>query len=206
MVFGMPQPPRSTRPWLRLPLLGALTATLGLTAGCASSSRLVASDGSHRLVARDDASGLTVVLTTEAWEGEPYVSQDLTVVHMLVSNLSTQPVLLAPGDFELVDSRGFRYVLRDAGARFREQSRPDLPYDPGQGRDFVGITGGDLSRNALPWGVLQPGTQMRGFVYFESLKDRANHAELIWHAQSPNHQSLVDISFPLSVARTYPGA
>ena len=195
----MTQSPRSTRPWLGT----AFVALLGLTAACAGSTRLVASDGTHRLVARDDATGLTVVLTTEVWEGDPYITQELTVVHMLVSNLSTQPVLLAPGDFELVDSRGFRYPLRDAGARFRQEGSPDLPYDPGGSGDFVGITGGELARNALPWGVLAPGTQMRGFVYFENLKDRANHAELIWHAGSPHHQSIVDFSFPLSVSRSY---
>ncbi len=190
--------------WTRVALVSALAMASG---ACAGPGRLVASDGTHRLVARDDASGLTVVLTTEAWPDEAYGAGDLTVVHVLVSNLSAQRVLLAPGDFELVDSRGFRYRLRDAGARFREQSTPDGAYDPGQGNDFVGISGGELARNALPWGVLEPGTQMRGFVYFESMVDRANHAELIWHAESPSHQPIVDFSFPLSVSRTpYPGA
>jgi hypothetical protein len=192
-------PRRPFRP--RLAALLALTA-IGL-GGCAVPGQLVASDGSHRLVARDDPSGITVVLTTEAWPDNDYLSADLTIVHVLVSNLSSQPVLLAPGDFELIDSRGFRYPLRDAGARFRQEGRPDLPYDPGQGRDFQGISGGELARNALPWGVLAPGTQMRGFIYFDKLTDRANHAELLWHAESPAHQPLADFSFPLSVARSY---
>ena len=193
-------PRRTFRP--RLAAFMALTV-LGL-GGCAVQGQLVASDGSHRLVARDDPSGITVVLTTEAWPNDDYLSADLTIVHVLVSNLSQEPVLLAPGDFELIDSRGFHYPLRDAGARFRREGSPNLPYDPGQGRDFLGISGGDLARDALPWGVLAPGTQMRGFVYFEQLTDRANHAELIWHAESPTHQPLADFSFPLSVARSYP--
>ena len=173
---------------------------------CAAPGQLVASDGSHRLVARDDATGITVVMTTESWPEQDYVTNsDLTIVHLLVSNLSNERVLLAPGDFELVDSRGFRYSLRDAGGRFRLEGQPDQGYDPGQSGDFMPISGGELARNALPWGVLEPGSQMRGFVYFDSLVNRANHAELIWHAETPTHRGLADFAFPLSVSRSFGG-
>lgn len=177
-------------------ILGAILVT-----SCTLSAELVAPDGSHRLVARDDTTGVTVVLTTEAWEGERFVNTEMTAVHVLISNLSSQAILLAPGDFELVDRRGFVYELRDTGARFRREGTSDMGYDPGQNMSFSGVAGGELARNALPWGVLEPGTQMRGFVYFEGLVDRANAAELIWHAQSPAHMPVADFSFPLAVSR-----
>jgi len=113
-----------------------------LLAGCASSARLVAGDGSHRLIARDAQSGVTVVVTTESWAGDSAYGDDLTIVHMLIANMGSEPVLIAPGDFELRDDRGFHVGLYDAGGAFQAvptSADPDartaqpVPYDSGPG-------------------------------------------------------------------------
>ena len=183
-----------------------------LASGCASSARLVAADGSHRLLARDAQSGVTVVLTTESWSGDSAYGEDLAIFHLLVANMGTEPVLLAPGDFELRDDRGFHVVLYDAGGAFQAvppSADPNaygdepVPYDPGRGRNYESVRtdDGELGRFALPWGVLLPGTQMRGYVYFEDVRDSANGATLVWHAQTPDHRPVADFGFELHVAR-----
>jgi len=191
------------------PLLLALSL-----AGCASTRALVASDGSHRLLASDPRSGITLVLTTEVWSGDPMYGADLTIIHVLVANMGSDPVLLAPGDFELHDRQGFDFVLFDAGGSFTalpEGSDPDAfaqvqtpyAYDPGRSSNYDNIEtdDGELSRLALPWGVLLPGTQMRGYLYFADLRQSANHATLLWHAQTPDHRQLADFGFDLHVAQ-----
>lgn len=181
-------------------------------AGCASSAHLVAADGSHRLVARDTQSGVTVVLTTESWAGDSAYADDLTIVHLLIANMGSEPLLLAPGDFELRDGRGFHYVLYDAGGAFAAVPAdvdPDayadqpVPYDPGRASNYESVRtdDGELGRLALPWGVLLPGTQMRGFVYFDDVRDSANQATLLWHAQTADHRPLAEFGFGLHVAR-----
>src|SRR5690606_23902543 len=76
-------------------------------------------------------------------------------------------------------------------------------YDPGRSHDFRSISSNmpELASSALPWGVLEPGTQMRGYVYFEQVTDAANEATLVRHAQSPDHQPIADCAFALRVAR-----
>lgn len=189
--------------------------------GCASRGVLVAADGSHRLTARDGESGLTVVLTSGVWEGEPSeLPEQWTVLHVLVANLGSAPVLLAPGDLQLVDERGFRYELLDAGAAFTlADPNPDpaapldtyalaqldgghRDYDPGGPVEFEPILApGDVPAQALPWGVLEPGTQMRGFLYFEAVEASANAATLTWRVTRPDHAPVVELRFPLWVAR-----
>ncbi|WP_146156081.1 hypothetical protein [Enhygromyxa salina] len=180
--------------------------------GCATQAAVVAADGSHRLLARDANTGITVVLTTETWEGDSAYGEDLTIVHVLVANMGPSPVLLAPGDFELRDRRGFDYVLYDAGGAFQAvpagadpnaYAQQQLGYDPGRSLNYETVRTDDaeLGRLALPWGVLLPGTQMRGFLYFEDLRDSANHATLKWHAQTPEHQPLAEFGFDLHVSR-----
>jgi hypothetical protein len=194
-------------------ILALALGGLGGLGGCAGQGMLVAEDGSHRLTAKDEASGVTVVLTSGVWQGAPAeLPKQWTVLHVLVANLGKDPVLLAPGDFELRDERGFRYELYDAGAVFElvdPQERVDAygrtyhrDYDPGGPVEFEPIVApGDVPAQALPWGVLEPGTQMRGFVYFESVEDSANEATLTWHVLRPDHVPVVDLRFPLWVAR-----
>jgi hypothetical protein len=189
-----------------------LASIIGCAAGCASSAQLVASDGSHRLVGRDAQSGVTVVLTTESWAGDSGYGDDLTIVHMLIANMGSEPLLIAPGDFELRDGRGFDYVLYDAGGAFQAvpaDADPDayadqpVPYDPGRSNNYESVRtdDGELGRLALPWGVLLPGTQMRGFVYFDDVRGTANRATLIWHAQTADHRPVAEFGFNLHVAR-----
>lgn len=200
-------------------LLASLSFALAGAGGCAGPRVLVAEDGSHRLTARDAESGVTVVVTSGVWQGEPEELPDQwTVLHVLVANLGSTPVLLAPGDLELRDERGFRYELQDPGAVFAlvepgtspdAYARPDAyereyrrDYDPGGPVEFEPIVApGDVPAEALPWGVLEPGTQMRGFVYFESAESSANTATLTWHLTTPEHAPLVDLRFPLWVSR-----
>ena len=195
------------------PLLTAsLLAGLLITASCASTARVVATDGSHRLVARDQGSGITVVLTTETWTGDSAYGEDLTIVHVLIANMGDAPVLLAPGDFELRDRRGFHYVLYDAGGAFSAvpagadaaaYAEQGIAYDPGANSNYERVRTDDaqLGRLALPWGILLPGTQMRGFVYFEDLRASSNHATLEWRAQTPTHEPIETFGFALHVSR-----
>jgi hypothetical protein len=192
------------------PRLGWLVVVLALGAGCAQHSSLVAHTGHHRLTARDAQTGVTVIVTTDVWNGHPReLDRELTILHVLVANMGKDPVLLAPGDLELRDERGFRYELYDPGATFhrvrdegsygRDYGRR---YDIGRSNAFVAVLGpGEMAERALPWGVLEPGTQMRGFVYFDPLERTANAGRLVWHLQTPDHRPLVDAAFDLYVAR-----
>lgn len=164
------------------------------------------------MIARDAASGITVVLTTESWSGDSAYGEDLTIVHLLVANMGTEPVLLAPGDFQLRDGRGFDHVLYDAGGAFQAVpaggdpqawAEHEIPYDPGRSSNYESVRTEDaeLGRLGLPWGVLLPGTQMRGYVYFDDVRDTANHATLEWHAQTPDHRAIAVFSFALHVSR-----
>jgi hypothetical protein len=195
----------------------ALALALPLATGCAASRTLVAADGERRLIARDQASGVSVVLTLGAWDGDPPgLAQELTVVHVLVANMGTAPVRIAPGDFELVDERGFAYDVFDTGGSFQVVDtaaggaagggavtvRVGRGYPNGRSdrvRSFQ--VGGDVAAAALPWGYLQPGTQVRGYVYFERLEDSAHRGRLVWHLAREGDQPLADLQFELFVAR-----
>lgn len=191
-----------------------LAAVLALP-GCSATGQLVAPSGEHRMTARDDDSGVTIVLTTGVWSGEPAdLERSTTVIHALVANLGPSPILLAPGDLELRDVRRFRYALLDPGASFERVDEPDTPaassrydrelqrsYDPGRTLEFQPLLAdGDVPRLGLPWGVLEPGTQMRGFLYFEPFVRSADGGELRWHIGTPDHQPLFDARFALAVA------
>jgi len=192
-----------------------LLAACMLLAGCASHSGvLVAHSGEHRLTARDEPSGITMVMTSGAWVGVPEdLDGELAVLHVLVANEGAQPVLLAPGDFEFRDRRGFAYAVLDPGASFRPATQSerakgtydfaaDAGYDPGGPGEVEPILPqGDVARLALPWGVLLPGTQMRGYLYLEPVAASANGGTLTWHAKTPAHQPIADLVFPLAVSR-----
>ena len=200
---------------------GHFLARIGLLAGlfvvgmssmlpaCVSSGELVASDGSRRLIAHDTPSGLTMVVTTGAWSGDPAIDSDFAVIHVLIDNRGSEPVLIAPGEFELRDSRGFLYRLQDAGGSFKRVERSDgryigtNEYDPGGDFPFerVATDDPDFARSALPWGILEPGAQIRGYVYFEPVTQTANQASLFWHSQTPQHLALATLGFELHVAR-----
>lgn len=177
-----------------------------LLAACAPTGALVSDDGYHRLVARDPQSGISVVLTTEAWDGVPAnLDKEVTVIHALVANLGNTPIVLAPGDIRLTDSRGFRYMLLDAGGRFYAAEQPgtntfyEYANDPEVG--VIALENSDIASSALPWGVLQPGTQMRGFLYFQKTEATANAATLIWRLHTPDRRSVADLAFEFQVAR-----
>lgn len=197
-------------------LFGALLLALAAVCpACAGAGQLVTEDGRHRLTAADPGSGLNVVLTTEVWSGAPAeLDEAWTIVHVLIANLGDAPVLIAPGDFELRDLRGFRYALIDPGAAFHrvDEAPPDpttaygrqlrRDYDPGGPVEFVPVfPEGDMAAQAMPWGVLEPGTQMRGFLYFEPLGSTANGGRLVWHALRPDHTPIADLRFDLRIAR-----
>lgn len=202
--------PAVPRPALAPGLLGRVLASalVGgaalLAVGCLHRGQLVASDGGRRMVARDPQTNISVVLTTGAWDGSPSdLDDDLTVIHALVSNMGTTPVRLAPGDLDLVDDRGFRRELLDAGGSFVLSGENDRGYHPGRNLDYGRIEwqGGDVNSSALPWGMLAPGTQMRGYLYFRRIDNSANAATLTWHFHSDQNVPLVDLAFDFFVAR-----
>ncbi|HEY0132810.1 MAG TPA: hypothetical protein VGB85_01985 [Nannocystis sp.] len=179
-------------------------AVMTAAAACIPHGEIVATDGSRRMVARDTQSGLSVVLTTGAWDGSPTdLDQDITVVHALVANMGATPVRLAPGDLDLIDERGFRHQLLDAGGSFLQTGEIDRGYHPGRSLDYGRIewSGGDVNSSALPWGTLAPGTQMRGYLYFRRLENTANAATLTWHFYSDKNAPVVDLAFDFFVAR-----
>lgn len=186
-----------------LPLLMAMAV-----GGCASKGQLVASDGSRRLLAKAPKDGITMVVTTGAWTGSSSVGNNYSVIHVLIDNQGRAPVLIAPGDFQLRDRFGFLYPLYDAGGTFRKVTPAERyvdhrEYDPGHDTPFSTGYSNDpeFARAALPWGVLEPGTQIRGFLYFDKLSANANQGTLIWQAQTPTHRPLTNMGFPLFVAR-----
>lgn len=185
--------------WLGAALLTAVLAPLA----CAPQGELVAVDGSRRMVARDPQTGVSVVLTTGAWDGSPSdLEGEVTVIHALVANMGTTPVRLAPGDLDFVDDRGFRHPLLDVGGSFVRSGETDNGYHPGRDLSYNRLDwGGEVSALALPWGVLAPGTQMRGYLYFRRIDTIANAATLTWHFFSDKNQPLVDLAFDFFVAR-----
>lgn len=188
----------------RVLCLLALSLSLS-SAACIPSGELVAADGGHRLLARDPQTGISVVLTTGAWQGIPSDLDDqVTVLHVLIANLGTNTIRLAPGDFDLVDERGFRRKLQDVGGSFVVQGQQDGGYNPGRSLEFERMewTGGDIGASALPWGMLLPGTSMRGYLYFDRVDRQGNAATLTWHVYDQSGRSLVDLAFDLFVARS----
>ncbi len=191
-----------------------LAALSGSPVACSRPGVLVAESGHHRMIARDQNTGITMIVTTGAWEGRPEdFDRHATVLHVLVANMGNESVLLAPGDLELRDLRGFRYALLDAGASFyrvSDDADPGAPYgrsvrpsyDYGSEHAFKLMHAPeDVGKYALPWGVLEPGTQMRGYLYFEEVTTSANGARLVWHLQTPDHRPLVDLAFDFYVVR-----
>jgi len=185
--------------WLGAALLAAVVAPLA----CMPRGELVAADGSRRMVARDPQSGVSVVLTTGAWDGSPPdLDADVTVIHALVANMGATPVRLAPGDLDLVDERGFRHQLLDVGGSFVRAGDVDRGYHPGRDLSYSRTDwGGEVAQLALPWGVLAPGTQMRGYLYFRRIDGVANAATLTWHFFSDTSRPIVDLAFDFFVAR-----
>ena len=175
-----------------------------LLLACTPRGELVAADGQRRLSAVDPASGVSVVLTTGAWQGDPYyLDEDYTVLHVLVANMGTSPIRLAPGDLDLIDERGFRHQLLDAGGTFALSGHSQRGYHTGRSADFTRIAPyGDIAASALPWGLLQPGTNMRGYLYFKRVDDSANAVRLTWHFSDASDRPVVDIAFDLYVARS----
>ncbi|MCB9701670.1 MAG: hypothetical protein H6711_07255 [Myxococcales bacterium] len=193
-----------TRP--RRPLLGLLASApllLGALA-CQPRGELVAADGGRRQSAVDPTSKVSVVLTTGAWEGDPYyLDEDLTVIHAVIANMGDRPVRLAPGDLDLIDERGFRHELLDAGGTFALEGKATHTYAIGRSNDFSSISPfGDIAPSALPWGVLLPGTTMRGYLYFKRVDNHANAARLTWHFFEPSGVPVVDIHFDFYIADT----
>lgn len=185
--------------WLGAALLTVAVAPLA----CTPQGELVAVDGGRRMVARDPQTGVSVVLTTGAWDGSPSdLDGEVTVIHALVANMGATPVRLAPGDLALVDERGFRHPLLDVGGSFIRAGEVDRGYHPGRDLSYNRLDwGGEVAALALPWGVLAPGTQMRGFLYFRRIDAIANAATLTWHFHSDASQPLVDLAFDFFVAR-----
>ncbi len=205
MLAAVPRPVRARShrgsAWL---LGGALVVGLATLASCIHRGELVATDGSRRMLARDPQSGLSIVLTTGAWNESPAdLDEDLTVIHALVANMGTTPVRLAPGDLDFVDERGFRHELLDAGGSFVVSGQSDRGYHPGRSLAYGRLdwTGGDVNGSALPWGTLAPGTQMRGYLYFRRIDHKANAATLTWHFYSDQNAPIVDLAFDFFVAR-----
>lgn len=190
----------------------ALPFVIVLLTACSGPGVFVAENGEHRLVARDEQTGVTVIITTGVWPGDPEFARDATIIHTLVANNGNQPILLAPGDIELRDIRGFQATLLDTGATFDRVTSEEgamaydrayeRNYDPGTFTEFEqAVVPAEISSQALPWGVLEAGTQMRGFLFFESITRTTNQAKLVWHVTSPDHVPLSDLVFDLYVAR-----
>lgn len=182
--------------------LGLLAALLLVPMACAPRGELVAADGSRRQAAVDPSSKLSVVLTTGAWEGDPYYfDEDTTVIHAVVANMGSKPIRLAPGDIDLYDERGFQHELLDAGGSFTLAGQSNGGYLTGRSNDFSTISSyGDIGASALPWGMLQPGTTMRGYIYFKRVDNSANAARLTWHFHESTGSPVVDIHFDFYVA------
>ena len=195
--------------WCTALLTGLLVTPLATSlTGCTARGELVAPDGARRLQAGDPASGITVVMTTTAWDGDDWVAEEFTPVHVLISNRGERPVRLAPGDFEFEDRRGFRYPLTDVGHYFNTASpgastvRVSASYDTGLDPRFrAQAVPREVSAAVLPWGVLQPGTSMRGFLLFDPIPETANGGVLRWYAITPEQQTLALFEFELAVAR-----
>lgn len=187
------------RQHLRL-LAALLFAPLALA--CTPRGELVAADGSRRQAAVDPASKISVVLTTGAWEGDPYYfDEDTTVIHAVVANMGDTPVRLAPGDIDLYDERGFHHELLDAGGTFTLEGQNVGGYLAGRSDDFSTISPfGDIAASALPWGMLQPGTSMRGYLYFKRVDNVANAARLTWHFFGSDSAPVVDMHFDFYIA------
>lgn len=187
-----------------------LAACLALTwaPSCTTPGELVAPDGTHRLQATDPTSGVTMVMTTEVWDGEDDINGQYTVVHVLVANMGNTPVRLAPGDFELTDRRGFRYPLNDMGHSFTvaepgaQSVRVSANYATGNDPRYrTGYASRDLSEAALPWGTLLPGTTMRGFLFFDRMNETANGGTFRWYAATDRAQAIANFEFQVAVAR-----
>jgi len=209
MLAAVPRPARARQTSRLLDrsslFLLALVMVAAPLAACIHRGELAATDGSRRMLARDPQTGISIVLTAGAWDGSPAdLDLDLTVIHALVANMGSTPVRLAPGDLELVDERGFRHQLLDAGGSFVQSGASDLGYHPGRSLDYGRLDwgGGDVNGSALPWGMLAPGTQMRGYLYFRRLDNTANAATLTWHFHNEKAVPLVDLAFDFFVART----
>jgi len=200
-------PPRNashrTCPRRGLALGAVLLVAVPGPLACMPAGELVAADGSRRMVARDPHSGISVVLTAGAWDGSPSdLDGEVTVVHALVANMGSLPVRLAPGDLDLVDERGFRHQLIDVGGSFIRAGEADHGYHPGRDPGYSRLEwGGEPAALALPWGVLAPGTQMRGYLYFRRAETTANAVTLTWHFFTDQSRPLVDLAFDFFVAR-----
>jgi hypothetical protein len=191
-------------------------------AGCTAPA-LVPAPGANRLsehAATAETGGVRLVARAEAWSDEPQrLPEHLTPLLVTVINDSERAIRVAYEGFVLVGPDGRRYgalaparmegVLTEMvgylpdtvphfGAPYWPQ--PAYWYNPGPTLRYVRVPTVDMLRQALPEGVLEPGGEVSGFVYFERIaagEDERFELRADFPALGAERVTRVDIPFTL---------
>ena len=147
-----------------------------------------------------DGTPIGPTITTLNTEGPSFFNHPITHV-MLTDYMLTRgadvgwfgaTTVVKPGMYEELDTLGERVYAKDGVTIWAlDQDRT-----AGDGRrEFA-------SKSALT--LLTDrffGTQMRGFIFFESSTRTTDQAKLVWHVTTPVHVPIADLVFDLYVAR-----
>lgn len=205
----------------------ALAGLALLAAGCATT--LAPAPGANRLTERAafaEKQGVRVVARAHAWYGIPAsLPDELTPLLITVVNDSARPIRVEHENFVLSagEGEGVAYAALEPSRIDRVVSETlvdplyPAPGSPAFAGTFVWphpaywntrapvvrqvrLPTFDMLRQALPEGVLEPGGQATGFVYFERLHHGEYRVELQarFPAAATEQATRIDIPFRMS--------
>lgn len=183
--------------------------------------------GADRLAphaATAETGGVRVVARAEAWASDPQrLPEHVTPMLVTVINDSERAIRVAYEGFALIGPEGRHYralaparmegvltemvgSLADTGPYFAPyfpgsvfRPRPAYWYTPGPALRYVRVPTVDMLRQALPEGMVEPGGQVSGFVYFERIAPQEGERfELRADFQAPGAGRLTRIDIPFT--------
>jgi hypothetical protein len=174
--------------------IGVGSGLLLASVACGSTQLVPASNaevvsGTRDVALARSTDGVTLAAKADAWPGSPRVEQELTPIQIQIDNRSASPVRAMLADIRLVAdgealvAREPRSIEIEPQATTVGKTSADVdsmtgvyefsPRDP-----FETALARQIQSLSLPVGPIASGERVQGFIYFDSLPERARTATL----------------------------
>jgi hypothetical protein len=186
----------------RLSSRGVLTAAAIVLAACGRNPELVPASGANVVQGPGESAiaadaGVRLTVQAQAWDADPAnLHEVMTPLRVELFNGSDQPIQVRSQEFQLVTSSGERmpaippYDIDKTVAQ-RVEVPHAYPYDPyyhyGYYDDYfwdtvvIDLPTDQMVAFALPEGVIEPGGNASGFLYFDDIDEDETRARLEMH-------------------------